>query len=82
MSGAAELVLPGVVKWVPVVGEDGMDPVWDGGDQAGAGSLSAVRRATFSCISTKASFDVRSIRRRRAGSELALRSSNTSAMSI
>jgi hypothetical protein len=32
MSGAAELVLPGVVKWV--VGEDGMDLVRDGGDQA------------------------------------------------
>src|SRR5271166_6069047 len=34
MSGAAELVLPGVVKWGPVVGEEGMDPVRDSGDQA------------------------------------------------
>jgi hypothetical protein len=44
----------------PVVGEDRVDLVGDGGDQA-TQEVAAVRRATFSCNSTKASFDVRSI---------------------
>src|SRR5208282_700112 len=40
-----------------VVGEDDMDLVRDGGDQA----AQEVRRATFSCSLTKANFDVRSM---------------------
>jgi hypothetical protein len=44
-----------------VVGENGMDLVRDGGDQVGCRKSPAVRRATFSCISTKANFDVRSM---------------------
>ena len=45
-----------------VVGEDRVDLVGDGGgDPGGAGVIPAVRRATFSCISTKANFDVRSM---------------------
>ena len=43
-----------------VVGENGMDLVRDGGDQA-AQEVPPVRRATFSCNSTKANFDVRSM---------------------
>src|SRR5271166_1610027 len=43
-----------------VVGKDGMDLVRDSGDQA-AQEVPAVRRATFSCSSTKANFDVRSM---------------------
>jgi hypothetical protein len=56
MSGAAVLVLLGVVKWGSVVGEDGMDLVRDGGNQA---AQEVPRGATrhFSCISTKANFD-------------------------
>jgi hypothetical protein len=43
-----------------VVGEHGMDLVRDSGDQA-AQEVPAGRRATFSCSSTKANFDVRSM---------------------
>ena len=43
-----------------VVGEDGMDLVRDGGDQA-AQEVSRGGRATFSCNSTKANFEVRSM---------------------
>ena len=42
------------------VGEDGVDLVGDGLDQV-AQEVRAVRRVAFSCSSTKANFEVRSI---------------------
>ena len=47
-----------------VVGEDGVDLVRDGVDQA-TQEVCGVRRATFSCSSTKANFEVRSMATRR-----------------
>ena len=72
MSGAAELVLPGVVKWVPL-SEDGMDPVRDGGDQA---AQEVPRGATRHLL---VHLDEGELRRSVDGDEqveLALRSSN------
>jgi hypothetical protein len=43
-----------------VVGQDDVDLARDGRDQASQ-EVAAVRRATFSCSSTKANFEVRSI---------------------
>jgi hypothetical protein len=60
MSGVAELVLPGVVKWVPL----SVRTVWT---LWGTASISRRRksptvwRTTFSCSSTMANFDVQSI---------------------
>ena len=47
MSGAAELVLPGVVKWVPVVGQHRVHLVGHGGDEAAQEVCGSAARDLF-----------------------------------
>jgi hypothetical protein len=60
ISAGKQVSLAKVGELSDIVGEDGVDPIGDSLDQASQ-EVRGRGRITFSCSSTKANFDVRSI---------------------
>jgi hypothetical protein len=72
ISAGKQVSLAKVGELSHVVGEDGVDPIGDSLDQASQ-EVRGRGRITFSCCSTKANFDVRSIATMRRSLTSALR---------